>query len=128
MLSVCFQLISVPPESVYLSRDDVQIVTDEIQVVDGTFVTITCTADNAKPAATIEWYLEGDNITDVGKQEIHSHEDSVLLDTTSDLELTFTSAYCNKELHCVVKHSQTNAELTTAITFDVLGRYIYGLK
>ncbi|XP_072033272.1 uncharacterized protein [Amphiura filiformis] len=112
--------VTVPPDNAYISKNGEYIVTDELQIVTGTLATITCTADNARPAATIEWFLDGDNKTTFATTDIRTHTDSGLVDTTSDLSLTFTSGYCNKELRCVVKHPQSDTEITKSVSFDVL--------
>ena len=115
-------ILTVHPDSVSIYKDGLQIPDgDKVQIIADEMTTISCTVKRARPAASIEWFLDGVNKTEFATQTVT--DDGGLKDTISDLSLTLSSNYCNKNLKCKGYHPETHTQIETSVTLDVLGNH-----
>jgi hypothetical protein len=124
---ISIDYITVPVTTVIITPTGDNNVVD---IIEGDTQTFTCTTDSSRPAAWIQWYIGGHNVTNQATPQPPQHNGDTFL-SPSSLVYTGRDVDHNKVIFCEAvniegrqKIKSTEKSLYIHCEYDLTGNYI----
>jgi hypothetical protein len=96
-----------------------------VDIIEGETQTFTCTTDSSRPAAWIEWYIGGQNVTNQGRPQAPQQDGDKFI-SSSSLVYTGRDVDHNKVIFCEAVNIEERQKVNSAEkSLHIQCRYLY---